>query len=183
MDPVIIVLLFFILFCLFMVYYTSHLKAKTKKKLSNLKNEKQASLVITLNHFNGLPIAENTITKIFSCPNEYEFLANNTSFKLDKNKVQDISITNDVEIQKSYSSSVGGAIGGAVLFGPLGAMIGGRSKEKTSRIINSYLIFTYSDNNEIKYIAFNCSNIYEANKFVKEFKQNNKNTKSTTVNL
>ena len=182
MDPVIIVLLVFIFFCLFMAYYTSHLKSKAKKELSNLKNERQASLVITLSHFNGLPIAENTMTQIFSCPNEYEFLANNTSFKLDKSKVQDISITNDVEIQKSYSSSVGGAIGGAVLFGPLGAMIGGRAKEKTSRIIRNYLIFTYSDNNEIKYIAFNCSSIKIANKFIKEFKQNNQN-KSTTVNL
>lgn len=183
MDPVIIVLFIFILFCLFMVYYTSHLKSKAKKELSNLKEEKQASLFMTLNHFNGLPIAENTITQIFSCPNEYEFLANNTSFKLDKNKVTDISITNDVEIQKSYSSSVGGAIGGAVLFGPLGAMIGGRAKEKTSRIINNYLIFTYLDNNEIKYIAFHCSSIVTANKFIKEFKQNSQNKTSTTVNL
>lgn len=183
MDPVIIILLLFILFCLFMVYYTSHLKSKAKKELSKLKDDRQASLVMTLNHFNGLPIAENTPTQILSCPNEYEFLANNTSFKLDKNKIQDISITNDVEIQKSYSSSVGGAIGGAVLFGPLGAMIGGRAKEKTSRIINSYLIFTYLDNNEIKYIAFNCSNVFNANKFVKEFKQNGKNKISTTVNL
>ena len=61
MDPVIIVLLVFIFFCLFMAYYTSHLKSKAKKELSNLKNERQASLVITLSHFNGLPIAENTI--------------------------------------------------------------------------------------------------------------------------
>ena len=161
-----------------MVYYTSHLKSKTKKELSKLKDDRHASLVMTLNHVNGLPIAENTITQIFSCPNEYEFLANNTSFKLDKSKVQDLSITNDVEIQKSYSSNVGGA----VLFGPLGAMIGGRAKEKTSRIINNYLIFTYSDNNEIKYIAFHCSSISNANKFIKEFRQNNHN-KSTTVNL
>ena len=182
MDPVIIVLLIFILFCLFMVYYTSHLKAKTKKELSKLKDDRHASLIMALNHFNGLPVAENTITQIFSCPNEYEFLANNTSFKLDKSKVQDISITNDVEIQKSYTSSVGGAIGGAVLFGPLGAMIGGRAKEKTSRTINNYLIFTYLDNNEIKYIAFHCSSISNANKFIKEFKQNNQN-KSTIVNL
>ncbi len=183
MDPVVIILLIFIFFCLFMVYYTSHLKTKAKKEVSNLKNQRQASLFMALNHFNGLPIAENTLTQIFSCPNEYEFLANNTSFKLDKNKVTDISITNNVEIQKSYSSSVGGAVGGAVLFGPLGAMVGGRSKEKTSRIINNYLIFTYLDNNEIKYIAFHCSSVSIANKFIKEFKQNNQNTTSTTINL
>lgn len=80
MDPVVIILLIFIFFCLFMVYYTSHLKTKSKKEISNLKDQRQASLFIALNHFNGLPIAENTLTQIFSCPNEYEFLANNTSF-------------------------------------------------------------------------------------------------------
>ena len=36
-----------------------------------------------------------------------------------------------------------------MLFGPVGAMIGGRSKEKTSKIIHSYLIFTFLDNDEI----------------------------------
>ena len=183
MNPIIIILLFFIFFCLFMVYYTSHLKTKAKKELSNLKKERQASLFIALNHFNGLPIAENTLTQIFSCPNEYEFCANNTSFKLDKNKVTDISLTNDVEIQKSYTSSIGRTIGGAILFGPLGAMIGGRAKEKTSKIIKNYLIFTYIDNNEIKYIAFYCFDVNKANKFIKEFTQNNKKKSSTSINL
>ncbi|MCI9015919.1 MAG: hypothetical protein HFJ53_01965 [Clostridia bacterium] len=156
---------------------------KKLKKIENLKNQHQASLFMALNHFNGLSIAENTLTQIFSCPNEYEFWANNTSFKLEKNKVTDISITSNIDIQKSYSSSVGGTIGGAVLFGPLGAMIGGRTKEKTSRIINNYLIFSYLDNNEIKYIAFHCSSVFIANKFIKEFKKNNQNTTSTTINL
>ncbi len=74
---------------------------KLKKKRTEIKKEKNASLFISLSHYNGLPIAENVFTQIFSCPNEYEFLANNTSFKLDKSKVTDISITSDVEIQKS----------------------------------------------------------------------------------
>lgn len=110
MDPVVVILLVFILFCLFMVYYTSHQKSKTKKNINNLINERNATLFITLSHFYGLPLAQNTITQIFSCPNEYEFLANNTSFKLAKEKVTDISITTDVDIQKNNVSSIGGAI-------------------------------------------------------------------------
>lgn len=182
MDPVVIVLLLFIIFCLFMVYYTSHKKSQAKKQLSNLKDEKNASIVITLLHFYGLPIAENIPVQIFSTPNDYEFSGANTSFKLDKNKVTDVTITTDVEIQKNNVSSIGGAVGGAILFGPIGAMIGGRSKEKTSKIVNSYLIFTFLDNNEIKYIAFNCTNNFQASKFVKEFKQNHTNEK-TIINL
>lgn len=182
MDPVVIVLSVFILFCLFMVYYTSHNQSKNKKNLSKLKDQKNASLFITLSHFYGLPIAENTLTQIFSCPNEYEFLANGNTFKLNKSKITDVTITNDVEIQKNNVSSIGGAIGGAILFGPIGAMIGGRSKEKTSKIVNSYLIFTFLDNNEIKYIAFNCTNDFKAQKIVKEFKQSNLRAE-TTINL
>lgn len=110
MDPIVVILLVFILLCLFMVYYTSHQKSKTKKNINNLINERKATLFITLSHFYGLPVAQNTITQIFSCPNEYEFLANSTSFKLAKEKVTDISITNDVDIQKNNVSSIGGAI-------------------------------------------------------------------------
>ena len=110
MDPVIIFFLIFISFCLFMIYYTSHQKSKIKKNILNLKNEKNATIFMTLSHFYGLPIAENTITQVLSCPNEYEFLANNNSFKLSKEKVTDISITNDVDIQKNNVSSIGSAI-------------------------------------------------------------------------
>lgn len=182
MDPVVVALLVFIAFCLFMVYYTSHKKSQAKKQITNLKKEKGATLFGTFTHFYGLPIAENILVQIFSSEDEYEFLAANTSFKLNKNKITDVSVTTDVEIQKSNVSSIGGAVGGAILFGPIGAMIGGRSKEKTSRVVNSYLIFTYMDDNEIKYVAFNCTGNIAAHKFVKEFKQNNPKTNST-INL
>ena len=119
-------------------------------------------------HYSGLPVAQNIYTKIFSKPNEYEFCANNMTFKLLKEKVTDVAITNDVEIQKSNVSSIG----------PLGSMIGGRSKEKTSNIVTSYLVFTYLDHDEIKYISFNCTNDFKAMKFVKEFKQNNQKINS-----
>lgn len=180
MDPVIIFLLIFIFFCLFMIYYTSYHKSKSKKQLASLINEKNATLSITLLHFYGLPIAENVLVQIFSCPNEYEFLANGNTFKLNKNKVTDITITNDIEIQKNNVSSIGGAISGALLFGPIGAIIGGRSKEKTSKIVNSYLIFTFLDKNEIKYIALNCTGDFQASKFVNEFKKYNNKASITT---
>ena len=69
-----------------------------------------------------------------------------------------------------------------MLFGPIGALIGGRAKEKTSRIINSYLIFTFLADNEVKYIAFNCTGNNKAYSFVKEFKQTHKELVNT-INL
>ena len=147
----IISLIIIIAFCAIIGSYN-----KKAKKVKKIKQDKNASLFITLLHYSGLPVAQNIYTKIFSKPNEYEFCANNMTFKLLKEKVTDVAITNDVEIQKSNVSSIGGAIGGAFLFGPLGSMIGGRSKEKTSNIVTSYLVFTYLDHDEIKYISFNC---------------------------
>ncbi|MEH2944892.1 hypothetical protein VSQ32_19130 [Lachnospiraceae bacterium KK002] len=53
------------------------------------------------------------------------------NFELEKSKITDMCIKTDKEIQQQYVSSVGGAVGGAVLFGPLGAITGGRAKKKT----------------------------------------------------
>ena len=182
MDLSLVLSLIFIGFCLFALYYAFSKQSQINKNFSNLMKERNATLFVAINHFCGLPIAENVLTQIFSCPNHYEFKAGNTTFKLEKSKIIDSTITTDVELQKSNVSSVGGAVGGALLFGSVGAMIGGRVKEKTSAIVNYYLIFTFSDNNEIKYIAFDCTCSYNrANKFVKEYEKTN--PKTTTIDL
>lgn len=161
------------------IAYSIDKRNKIKKKRKDERKEKNASLAITLPIFQGLPIAENTLCSILSCPTYYEFNANNTTFKLDKEKVQDVCIKTDREIQKNYVSSVGGAVGGAILFGPLGAIIGGRAKEKKNTTITSYLIFTYQKEQEIQYISFNATNSFAALKFVNEFKKNYTNKNST----
>lgn len=62
-------------------------------------------------------------------------------------------------MQKGYTSSISGAVGGAILFGPLGAMVGGRAKQKTSKVVTYYLVVTYQgDNEDIKYISFEVTN-------------------------
>ena len=73
MDPVIIFFLIFILFCLFMIYYTSHQKSKIKKNILNLKNEKNATIFMTLSHFYGLPIAEIQLPKFYLVPMSMNF--------------------------------------------------------------------------------------------------------------
>ena len=83
----------------------------------------------------------------------------------------DVCVKTNVEIQKQYVSSVGGAVAGAVVFGPLGAMIGGRAKEKKSKEFHQYLIFTYESDGEVKYVGFEVTYaLSNAQKFVDEFK-------------
>lgn len=110
---------------------------------------------------------------MFSYPDRLEFKAGTIEFKLSKNKISDMCITTDTEIQKQSVSSIGGAVAGAMFFGPLGAMIGGRVKKKTVITHTTYLIITYQSDSELKYIGFDIkNNPPSAIKLMKEFKQN-----------
>lgn len=147
---------------------------KKKPTIEELKKEKNATLFTQVNHVNGLPISEDVQCHIYSCPGHYEIIVNDNTFNLDKNKVIDVSLKTDVEITKQTVSSVGGAVAGAVLFGPLGAIIGGRAKTKKTKETNHYLIFTYQSNGEVKYICFDTNfSVPMAKIFVDEFKKTN----------
>lgn len=136
---------------------------------------------ITLPHLTGLSIPENTNTTITSLDNKYELSANGITFNLNKDKITDISLKTDTEIQKQSVSSIGGAVGGAVLFGPLGAMIGGRAKTKNIRTITHCLIFTYLKDENINFIAFDASyNLPDAKKIIKDY-QEHKNLYNTEI--
>ena len=58
------------------------------------------------------------------------------------------------EIQTQYVSSVGGAIAGGILLGPIGAALGGSAQKKKTKIVRQYLIFAYQADAEVKYIVF-----------------------------
>lgn len=158
-------------FCIFMAVKTSKARKAAKANFENNLKSQNAHFMVQLKHFNGLPLAEGVLTQCFWCYGKAVFEANGASFNLDLSKITDISIKTDVEIQKQYVSSVGGAVAGAAVFGPIGAMIGGRAKQKKTKQVTQYLIFTYVDNDELKYIAFDCTGVFKAADFVKEFQK------------
>ena len=151
---------------------------KTKKQLRQEKAQEKLK-TCTMKHVNGLPIAEGVDCNITLAPDKFIFSSGNAEFELEKSKITDICIKTDTEIQQQYVSSIGGAVGGAVLFGPLGAIIGGRAKKKTVRNQTcSYLIITYQSP-DIKYIGFEIGiNFASANLYVSDF-QKNTHVKST----
>ncbi|MGE7114820.1 hypothetical protein [Lysinibacillus sp. NPDC047702] len=118
-----------------------------------------ADFCIQVKHMAGLPIAEGADVYVYRCSEKVIFERNQDTIELNVTKMRDILIKTDVEIQKSYSSSIGGAVGGYVLFGPLGAMVGGRSKEKKSTVVEKYLIFAYTNKEGNQdYISFEVTN-------------------------
>lgn len=135
------------------------LGSKSRQQLFN------ADLCIKVKHMAGLPVAEGAEIFVYRCKDKIVFERSQATIELNINKVIDILIKTDVEIQKSWVSNAGKAIAGNNLFGSLGAIIGGEAKEKTSTIIEKYLIFAYEKNGEIKYISMEVTNEPNANLF------------------
>lgn len=140
---------------IYQVYaYLNPISNNEKSERKNRQEELKAKETITLPHFYGLPLVEGSMCNLFLCDDKVVIEHGKTTFNLEKNKIIDVSTKTETEIKKSYTSSIGGAIGGAVLFGPIGAIIGGRTKEKKDKEEKQYLIFTYKDQGENKYISF-----------------------------
>ena len=123
------------------------------KRAESAKREVAAKTVLC-EHIAGLPLAENTACEIIFGNMDITVKGSGNIFKLDYSKVTDITIKTDRDITKQYVSSVGGAVAGGLLFGPVGAIIGGRAKQKKIETVNKYLIITYLKDGEAAYIGF-----------------------------
>ncbi len=169
-----------IIFTVLLFRPTKKDKQKKEERKKDFQNKKQTCV---MKHVNGLPIAENVNCTLTSTDDKFIFTSGTMHFELDKFKITDMCVKTDKEIQQQYVSSVGGAIGGAVLFGPVGAIIGGRAKKKTVKNeVHSYFIITYQSP-DIKYIVFeaNYSALASADLYIKEFKS--KHTPDSTYQL
>lgn len=95
-------------------------------------------------------------------------------------KIIDVTLKLEKDIETDYVSSIGGAVGGAVLFGALGAMIGGRVKKKQTIETTEYSIFTYNKGDLVDCISFRVRS-FTAGEFVQKFRAMPK--KPTEVDL
>ncbi|WP_297236189.1 hypothetical protein [uncultured Flavonifractor sp.] len=102
----------------------------------------------------SLNLPSGTTCKVKYNPNQITFSANGQEFILESSKMIDVSIMTQTDIQKQYVSSAGGAIAGALLLGPLGAIIGGSPSKKSIKSKQKYLVFSYISNDETNYIVF-----------------------------
>lgn len=143
-------------------------KLKEKQKLEEMGYLTSANLT----HEAGLPIAENILCKIDYFKDKIVIEGSGTIFNLSTDKIMDISIKTDTEIETFYNSSIGGAVAGAFVLGPLGAMIGGRRKKKEVKKTENFLVITYDKDDEVNFIVFNAkTDPLKANKIVKIFRE------------
>lgn len=155
-------------------------KSKTKEEKQLNKVNAKKMMEAKINKFNakheaGLPISNGAECIITYNEDEFGFEGAGNTFNLKFTKITDICIKTDEEIKKQYVSSIGGAVAGNMLFGPLGTIVGGRAKEKKSTTITEYLIFTYLKDGKVDYISFNVgNNWFKAQKLVEKFNKDNK---------
>lgn len=101
-----------------------------------------------------MDLPNGTICKVLYNEDRIIFSASGQEFTLNAEKMLDVSVMTPTEIQKQYVSSIGGAVAGAVLLGPLGAIIGGSASKKTVKNKMKYLVISYVSGGDTKYIVF-----------------------------
>lgn len=157
-------------------------RQKQNEHLQELKN--QGFILDTqVKHIYGLNTAEDMLCRIEVWKDSYKFKMNNINFSLSREKVTDIAIKTETEVQQQYVSSIGGAVLGGALFGTVGAAYGGRAKKKEIYNFKSFLVFTYTGENssDIKNIIFGTSP--EVDKIVSDFYSNRKSSNNVNIEL
>ncbi len=142
------------------------IKRMTQNEIIQQYASSNNNILLSLNHTLGLPIPENTLCKIYVSPERYEIKADNQSFYLSRDKVTAVDLKTEAEVQNSYLASAGNYLKS---YGPLGELIINRTGNSIASVDISYLIFTYTKENAIDYIAFNTTAILEALQLVEEY--------------
>ena len=103
-------------------------------------------------HIQGLPLAEGSSCNVsYIKDKSIQFKKNKTTINLDLVKIIDSTIVTEDGL-KQYISSIGGGIAGAMIAGPLGAIIGGKIKNKNIQKTKYFLNIIYNTDN-LKYIS------------------------------
>lgn len=106
---------------------------------------------VSVYHISGLPMSQDSLCKIQHYPDCIRFIQEMIDVKLPLNKIKDLGMKSETEIQEQYIANPGGAIAGAMLFGPLGALIGGKEKKKTKRTSSTYFSIMYQKDQESEF--------------------------------
>lgn len=151
-------------------------KIREKERLEEMGFLESVNLTLE----SGLSIPEKTLCKLTYYKDRIIIEGSGVTYNLPTNKLIDINIKTNTEIETFYNSSIAGAVGGALVLGPLGAIIGGRKKKKEIRKTEYFLVITYDKDDEVNFIVFNIdNNPLKVNKIVKIFKESGVNHRKT----
>ena len=170
---------------LLMVVALFFLAISSKGMSKTEKRGKVGANYVNCIYVSGLNAPENVPCTLTDKLDKFDFEILGVVYGLEKEKIVDLSIVKDTDIQKQYVSSVGGAAMGALLAGPIGAAIGGRAKKKTITNRTDFLVFTYTAET-VKYIVLKLtphSDRMKIRGWIYDLRKDNKNAPKKTVDL
>ena len=149
-----------------------YFESKEARKLDKARQKAMKDSTGQLTLIGGLGnLPQGSVCDVYYNQVRIKFLVSGQEFTLDVSKLLDVSVMTSTQIQQQYVSSIGGAVAGAVLLGPLGAIIGGSAKKKNLNSKTRYLVISYISNDETKYIVFDVTtNSVLGNQLEKKYK-------------
>lgn len=131
----------------------------------------------------GLTLPPKTKCELWEC-NSKLVIYQNSIFVLEYSKIINVECMSNVEVSKHYVDNASGAIVGGMLFGTVGAILGGGVKTVVDKDVTYYVIITYRSSDGTKYIVFNVTNCYsDGLSFARKIKTylNNDNVNETVI--
>lgn len=124
-------------------------------------------------HLEGLSLPIGIECKILFSDHDIAIEGARTVFHLPTDKIIDMQLRHESEVQEQYVSSIGGAAAGAALFGTVGATIGGRAKKKT--VVNNpqhFFYILYQKDEQQTHVSFKVNYAVTLDGIVKKYKKN-----------
>lgn len=130
------------------------------------------------NLIDGLPVPQNTPITVYLESNGFQIQALTgkakedwPKFELALEKVENVQIMNQMEIQQVIEQSAPGMIIGGAAFGLLGAMVGGRIKTKEKAKNHVIFIITYTSDERKQIILDISSAVKDSERVLNRFKE------------
>ena len=177
-----------IAFCIMMLVLLHRATKKAEEERERIAKGIFQPVKGTFSHTAGLPIPPGTECLLSLTESGLAISSFSGNFNISIDKLMTITSKTDTEIQKSkqYVSSAGGAVAGGMMLGAVGAMIGGKPKEKESTVTTykNYMAITYKKEDSIDYLLFELSGTpMQVHPFSANFGILTRNRPSETIEL
>jgi len=162
----------FAAFIIIIAIITSWHKNKWKREAKEIAIQNNAILFERFIHKEGLPIAKGMMAVIYYCPDKIEIRSCGITFVFEIDRLTDVSVKTETYTQTHYVSGGSESVVRPRHGGGYHVSTREREKKIETRKVYSYLIFTYTKDNSVKYIEFDVTDKYfKARQFEKEFRR------------
>lgn len=127
-------------------------REENHRKLEQRRQEQYYTLECELE--TGLPLAKGARCTLLLNRKTLIIRGGGVTFSIGCDKVTDMAVQTQTQLQHYFASSAGGALAGGMLFGPIGAAYGGRMRHIKVQEQTDYLVITYWKEQDLSCLLF-----------------------------